>query len=142
MADDVIVINEVSRRFKNVTALDKLSFSVGRGGVTVLLGPNGAGKTTALRIITGALPPDAGTVEVFGVDPVAEGESVRSRCGVVPATPEFYERLTARENLRFAAQIFGLGDAAPIQAAAERFGIHPALDQPVGGFSTGMKARL
>jgi ABC-2 type transport system ATP-binding protein len=112
------------------------------GSVTVLLGPNGAGKTTAVRAITGALKLDAGTVKVFGRDPASDGEHVRSNTGVVYAKPAFYERLTGRENLAFASDLYQLGPLAPIDASAARFGILESLDLPVGGYSTGMKARL
>jgi ABC-2 type transport system ATP-binding protein len=138
----VVELDGVARSFKRAIALDHLSFRVEGGGVTVLLGPNGAGKTTALRMITGALAPDAGTVRVFERDPATDGEYVRQRCGVVPATPEFYDRLSGWENLRFAASIYSIGPDAPIEAAAERFGIQEALALPVAGYSTGMKARL
>lgn len=138
----VVVLDGVVRRFGPVTALADLSFEAQRGGVTVLLGPNGAGKTTALRMITGALEPERGSVRVFDLDPASDGETIRQRAGVVPATPEFYDRLTGRENLRFAADVYSLDRDAPIEASADRFGIADALDLPVGGYSTGMKARL
>jgi ABC-2 type transport system ATP-binding protein len=140
-AAPVVELHGVSRSFKQVMALSDLTFDVVTGGVTVLLGPNGAGKTTALRMITGALQPETGSVRVFGLDPKDDGETVRQRCGVVPATPQFYDRLTGFENLRFAAQIYSVGEAA-IAPSAERFGIEDALSLPVSGYSTGMKARL
>src|SRR5688572_31802908 len=116
--------------------------SVPKGTVTVLLGPNGAGKTTAIRLITGALRPQAGNIRVFGVDPLEQGEAVRQRCGVVAAKPALYDRLTGRDNLRYAAELFGLGRDAPIEESAARFGIDRSLDLRVGGYSTGMKTRL
>lgn len=137
----VVQIEGVSRSFKKVTALSDLSFTVWSGGVTVLLGPNGAGKTTALRMVTGALEPENGSVRVFGLDPKTDGATVRQRCGVVPATPQFYDRLTGGENLRFAAQIYSCEESS-IEPSAIRFGIEDALDLPVAGYSTGMKARL
>jgi ABC-2 type transport system ATP-binding protein len=113
------------------------------GSITVLVGPNGAGKTTSLRVVTGALAPDAGTVRVFGLEPSGpDGEQVRRRCGVVAAKPALYDRLTGRDNLRYAAELFGLGRDAPVDEAAARFGIEASLDLRVGGYSTGMKTRL
>jgi ABC-2 type transport system ATP-binding protein len=141
-AETIVEVAHARRAFGGIVALDDFNLTVPKGTVTVLLGPNGAGKTTAVRIVTGALGLDSGSVRVFGLDAVDEGESVRSRCGVVSAKPALYERLSGRDNLRYAADLFGLGDAAPIDDAAKRFGIEHALELRVGGYSTGMKTRL
>ena len=142
----VVDLRGVSRRFGTVDALLDLDLSVPSGTITVLLGPNGAGKTTATRIITGALEPHHGEVRVFGLDPATHGEEVRRRCGVVSAKPALYDRLTGHANLAYSAELYGLGRGPGvdqrIHAAATRFGIEHALDQQVGGFSTGMKTRL
>lgn len=138
----VVQLDGVRRSFGGVVALDGLSLHVPAGTVTVLLGPNGAGKTTAVRMITGALPPEAGTVRVFGLDPGEDGETVRRRCGVVSAKSALYDRLSGYDNLRYAAELHGLGPTAPIEAAAARFGIDDALGLRVAGYSTGMKTRL
>jgi ABC-2 type transport system ATP-binding protein len=134
----------VSRRFGLLVALADLTLTVPRGSITVLVGPNGAGKTTALRLITGALAADGGRTRVFGLDPTgSDGEWVRRRCGVVAAKPALYDRLSGRDNLRYAAELFGLPEPeGPLGAAAARFGIEGALDLKVGGYSTGMKTRL
>ncbi|HEX3328022.1 MAG TPA: ABC transporter ATP-binding protein [Actinomycetota bacterium] len=141
-SENIVELEGVRRSFSETVALSDLSFCVERGTVTVLLGPNGAGKTTALRMVTGALAPEDGTIRVFGLDPASDGEEVRARCGVVPATPAFYERLTGRDNLEFAARMYGLDSNASIDAAAERFGIDYALDSSARSYSTGMKTRL
>jgi ABC-2 type transport system ATP-binding protein len=139
----VVDLAGVSYRFRTGKGLADLDLSVPGGSITVLVGPNGAGKTTALRVVTGALSPQAGTVRVFGLEPSGgDGESVRRRCGVVAAKPALYDRLSGRDNLRFAAELFGLGRDAPIDAIAARFGIDRSLDLRVGGYSTGMKTRL
>jgi len=138
----VVRLEHVRRTFGAVVGLDDLSLAAPKGSVTVLLGPNGSGKTTAVRTITGALRPDAGRVEVFGVDPNVDGEAVRRGCGVVSAKPALYDRLSGRDNLRYAAELWRMGDEAPIDASAARFGIDDALDLRVGGYSTGMKTRL
>jgi ABC-2 type transport system ATP-binding protein len=141
-----IEITGVSRSFGPNRALQGLDLQVPPERVTVLLGPNGAGKTTAIRMITGALSPDAGSVRVFGLDPGVDGEEVRRRCGVVSAKPSLYDRLSGWDNLAYSAELYGLGrgqDAKrAIQGAAERFGIDHALAQQAGGYSTGMKTRL
>jgi ABC-type multidrug transport system ATPase subunit len=140
----VVDMRDVTRHFGAVKALTNLFIAVPEGRITVLLGPNGAGKTTAIRMITGALSPETGTVRVFGLDPGEDGEAVRTRCGVVSAKPALYDRLSGRANLSYAAELYGMGRGADdkIRAAAARFGIEHALDQQVGGYSTGMKTRL
>ncbi|HJV08339.1 MAG TPA: ABC transporter ATP-binding protein [Acidimicrobiales bacterium] len=139
----VVDLAGVVYRFASGTGLVDLDLAVPGGSITVLVGPNGAGKTTALRVITGALQPHAGAARVFGLDPAGpDGEAVRRRCGVVAAKPALYDRLTGRDNLRYAAELFGLGRDAPVEASAARFGIDRSLDLRVGGYSTGMKTRL
>jgi ABC-2 type transport system ATP-binding protein len=143
MADSVVSLRNVSRSFGDVVALDSFNLEVPAGTIAMLLGPNGAGKTTAVRLVTGAMPANAGALRIFGVDPVTEGESVRRRCGVVPARPALYDRLSGYENLRYAALLWEVDDVdGAIQSAAKRFAIVDALSQRVGGYSTGMKARL
>jgi ABC-2 type transport system ATP-binding protein len=140
----VIEVRHVAKNFGPVPALSDLNLFVPRGRITVLLGPNGAGKTTAIRVVTGAIEPDHGHVRTFGCDPARFGEDVRRRCGVVSAKPALYDRLSGWDNLGYSAELYGLGRnaGARIRAAAGRFGIADALDQKVGGYSTGMKTRL
>ncbi len=143
MADSVVSLRSVSRSFGDVVALDQFNLEVPQGTIAMLLGPNGAGKTTAVRLVTGAMPADGGELRIFGVDPVTDGQSVRRRCGVVPARPALYDRLSGYENLRYAALLWDVDDVeGAIHTAATRFAIVDALKQRVGGYSTGMKARL
>lgn len=135
----------ISKSFNDVSALADLDVIAPDGQITVLLGPNGAGKTTAIRVVTGAMTPDGGTVRTLGLDPDADGEEVRHDCGVVSAKPALYDRLTGTDNLRYAAELHGVDKRIideRIRAAAGRFDIHHALDSQVGGYSTGMKTRL
>lgn len=144
--EPVIRARGVVRSFGDTRAVDGLDLEIGPGSVTVLLGPNGAGKTTVVRLLTGALAPDAGRITVFGMEPGGpDGSEVRRRCGVVPARPALYDRLSGADNLRYAGELFAVGGdvlAQRIEAAAARFGIEHALDQRVGAYSTGMRARL
>ncbi len=145
--DLIVDVKNVHRSFGDVHALNDLTIQVPRGSISVLLGPNGAGKTTAIRMITGALGPDHGTSRIFGLDPTSrDGEEVRRRCGVVSAKPSLYDRLSGWDNLRYSAELYGLGKGSAadtaIRNAAAKFAIEHALDQEVGGYSTGMKTRL
>jgi len=136
-----IHLRGVSRSFGKIRAVSDLTIDVPNGSVAVLLGPNGAGKTTTVRLITGSLRADAGTIQVHGLDPIADGDAIRQRCGVVPPKPALYDRLTGRNNLEYSAMIW---DAPPeaIDEAAARFGIDHALHLKVAGYSTGMRTRL
>ncbi|MDQ3518892.1 MAG: ABC transporter ATP-binding protein, partial [Gemmatimonadota bacterium] len=103
IAEPVIATHELSCRFGDIIAVDRLTMEVNRGEVFGFLGHNGAGKTTTVRLLNGILAPSEGIARVFGRDPVREGSEVRKRTGVLPETPALDERLTARENL----QVFG-----------------------------------
>jgi ABC-2 type transport system ATP-binding protein len=142
MPDPAITFTRVGRRFGAIEAVRDLDLSIAAGSVAVLLGPNGAGKTTTVRLATGALQADSGTIKVLDLDPRVDGNDIRRLTGVVPPKAAFYDRLTGQENLEFAAKLWELGPKAPIAEAAERFGISAALDQEVGGYSTGMRTRL
>ncbi|HEX9775756.1 MAG TPA: ABC transporter ATP-binding protein [Actinomycetota bacterium] len=142
MPENVVELTSVSRSFGRVRALVDFSLAVPRGTITALLGPNGAGKTTTVRVITGGLRPDGGTVRAFGADPEIDGEMIRGRCGVVSAKPALYDRLSGWDNLLYSARLYGVEDTADIRGAAARFGIDHALDLNVGTYSTGMKTRL
>ena len=142
-----VALAGVRRAFGDVVAVNDLTFDVPRGTVTVLLGPNGAGKTTVVRLVTGALRADSGHVTTLGLEPARDddGTEVRRLCGVVPARPALYDRLTGHDNLQYAAALFEVDRRRAnerIADAAERFGITHALEQRVGGYSTGMRARL
>lgn len=136
-----IHLNGVSRNFGQIRAVDRLTIDVPRGSVAVLLGPNGAGKTTTVRLVTGSLRPDAGTISVLGLDPMVDGDEIRRRSGVVPPKPALYDRLTGLNNLQYAADIWDAPHSA-IDDAAARFGIDHALHMKVAGYSTGMRTRL
>jgi ABC-2 type transport system ATP-binding protein len=142
-----VALTGVRRSFGSVLAVDDLTFEVPRGTVTVLLGPNGAGKTTVVRLVTGALHTHGGNVRTLGLDPEIDeqGTEVRRRCGVVPARPALYDRLSGFDNLAYAASLFQVPPKLideRIMEAASRFEIADALDLKVGGYSTGMRARL
>jgi len=110
-----IQFSRVSKSFGPVDALRQLDFEAPYGSITVLLGPNGAGKTTTVRLTTGALNADAGSISVLDLDPATGGTEIRSRCGIVPPKPAFYDELSGWDNLQFAARIFDASDAAALE---------------------------
>lgn len=152
MAEAVIQLDEVSRVFpprkrreSSVRALDGLSLTVRPGEVLGLLGHNGAGKTTVVRLIAGLLSPTSGRVRVAGLDPMADGTALRRRLGVLPTSAFLDSRLTARQNLTFAAEMFDVPrDAvgARIEDLLARFELTTRADDKVEGFSAGMRQRL
>lgn len=101
---------EVTKRFGSMTAVDGVSFDIGSGEVVGLLGANGAGKTTSIRMLLGLEAPTSGRVELFGTSP--DRQSV-SRVGYVPQGLGLYTDLTARENMRFQAGVYGFEPGAP-----------------------------
>ena len=94
-----LVVEDLVKRYGEVVAVDRLTFSVERGEIYGLLGPNGAGKTTTLEIVEGLLPPDSGRVSVLGLDVATRGREVKARVGVQLQASSYYEYLTLQEIL-------------------------------------------
>ena len=135
----------LTRRFGDVTALEDVTFSIPAGQVVGLLGHNGAGKTTTIRLLNGLLSPSAGSARTLGRDPWADGPAVRARSGVLTETPSLDERMTAREALRFWAELWSVPReeiTARIDGLLERFDLTDRADDRVGGYSRGMRQRL
>ena len=142
---DGIVTEGLTRLFPGGVGLADLSLEVASGEVLALLGPNGAGKTTTVRLLNGVLRPDRGHARVLGLDPTTDGEALRRRTGVLTEHAGLDDRLTARENLHYAARIRGLRGPqieARISELLARFGMAERADQAVRGASTGQRKRL
>lgn len=145
MASQAVECRGLSRRFGNRLAVSDLDFTVPGGSVFGFLGPNGAGKTTTVRMMVGMLRPSAGEVRVLGLDPISEGDAVRSRCGVMLDNVGLYDRLSAIQNLEFAARIAPMdsrGRRDRIEAALRRVDLWDRRDDHVSGFSKGMRQKL
>ncbi len=142
-----IRVEGLARRFGARVAVEGLTFEVHPGEVFGLLGPNGAGKTTTVRMLAGLLAPSEGTALVCGERLPLEGDgsALRRKVGLLTEQPGLYERLTARENLSFFARLYELNlDEAWVRGKAglARFGLAGREDEPVGGFSKGMRQKL
>ncbi|HOL36235.1 MAG: ATP-binding cassette domain-containing protein [Proteobacteria bacterium] len=132
------------RNARRVQALDGLGFEAADGRITALLGPNGAGKTTALRAVAALVQPDAGRIEVDGIDVARQPRAALARMGVLSDARGLYPRLTARENIVYYGRLQGLA-AAAAAARAEQLAtlleMRPLLDRRTEGFSQGERMK-
>lgn len=136
-----IYVSGLGKRFGIRWVLRGVSLVVRPGEAVGLLGSNGSGKSTLLRILGTLLNPNAGTGSVNGLDIVRDASSVRGQIGYLAHTPGLYDDLTARENLRFAADMLGLPYAA-VETSLARVGLASVAGDRVRGFSAGMQRRL
>jgi len=140
-----IEVQNLTKRYEDVTAVNHINFEVKKGEIFGFLGPNGAGKTTTIRILTGLLKPDEGKAFVVGYD-VAKNPIEAKQCiGVVPEVSNAYIDLTAWENLTLIGKLYGV-PAQKLQENATKllkeFGLYKVKDKLVRGFSKGMKQKL
>lgn len=145
MPEPVIALVEMTKRFKDLTAVDSLSLEVAPAEIFGLLGPNGSGKTTTLNVISGLSKPTSGQIHVLGHDVVVDSRAVRRLLGVVPQETALYEELSADTNLRFHADLFNVPRAVVQHRMDELLELVQLVDRRkdrVGSFSGGMKRRL
>ena len=138
-------VEQLSKRFGSRTAVDAISFGIGRGETVGLLGPNGAGKTTTIAMISGISKPDGGEVRLDGVSVVRDADALKRRVGLVPQDLALYEELSAWANLQLFGGLYGLGARQLRQraeAALALVGLADRSGERVGSFSGGMKRRL
>lgn len=135
-------IERVSRRFGDVTAVDELTLTLGRGEIMGFLGANGAGKTTTIKMLLGLIRPDSGKIEVMGGDP--SDAKVRAKIGYMPEIAYYYPYLNARELLTFYGGLCGM-DAKTIRVRADELlvtvGLADAASRPLKSYSKGMLQR-
>jgi ABC-2 type transport system ATP-binding protein len=141
----VIHVSQLTKNYGPVCALDRISFDVAEGQVIGFLGPNGAGKTTTLRILTGFLPGDSGTVTVAGHDVARDSVAVRKAIGYLPEGVPLYPEMRVVEFLRFRARLKGIARrdrAREIDAALEATQIDPVRRRIIGTLSKGYRQRV
>ena len=144
-ADAAIVIDGVTKRFGDDTAVDGISLTVRHGTILGIIGPSGSGKTTTIRLLTGALAPTDGQVRVLGEDPRIFLRQTRERIGYMPQQFTLYPDLTARENVDFVASLFGMLWRTRYRRTREVLqlvGLWDARGRRAGRLSGGMQRRL
>ena len=143
--DRLLEIEELTKRFGPITAVEGVSFSVARGEVLGFLGPNGAGKTTTMRMVTGYLPPSSGTARVCGFDVGRQPIEVKRRIGYLPEGAPAYGDMTPLGLLGFVADLRNLKGARRkerIDAVVERLALGSVLHRPIETLSKGFKRRV
>jgi ABC-2 type transport system ATP-binding protein len=155
-AAPIIVVDKLTKRYKkaDTNAVDGVSFSVQPGEFFALLGPNGAGKTTTISVLTTTLAPTSGQVTIAGHDIEQQASAVRRQVGIIFQNPSLDLNLTAEENVRFHALLYGLHPFRPtfstmprsyqqqVRELASILGIEAMLFKPIKTFSGGMKRKL
>jgi ABC-2 type transport system ATP-binding protein len=136
-----IQVRELTRDYNGLRAVDGITFTVESGEIFGFLGPNGAGKTTTIKVLTGQLRPTSGTAQVAGYDVVKERQQLKPRIGVVFECQNLYERLSARDNLVFAARLYGVPRGRVDQVLAQ-VGLTGRARDRIKKYSNGMKQRL
>jgi sodium transport system ATP-binding protein len=141
----MIEVRNLSKSFGNVVAVDKISFTAPNGQITGLLGPNGAGKTTTIRMIGSLVEIGGGTASVDGFDVARAPDSARRACGILTDARGLYTRLTARENIRYYAELHGI-DASRSEATIAKFvnwlDMAGIIDRRTDGFSQGERMKV
>jgi ABC-2 type transport system ATP-binding protein len=141
----MIEASGLGKRFKALTAVHDLSFSVGDGEIFGILGPNGAGKTTTVRMLSGLIAPTTGTARIGGMELAHDAQRIRAVTGVLTESPGLHDKLTARQNLGYYGRLYGLR-GANLRRAVDRYlgvvGLLEAGDRRVAGFSKGMRQKV
>jgi ABC-2 type transport system ATP-binding protein len=140
-ADSAVVVEGLRKTYKSTIALDGLSFTIPSGKVTGFLGPNGAGKTTTFRSLLGLTTPDAGSMQVLGMDVGSQLPNIVPRLGAIVEEPGLIKGLSGRDNLRVAAHTLGRGHEK-IDELLAFAGLAADARRRIDGYSKGMRQRL
>lgn len=141
----MIELKNLSKRYGNILAVNRLNLSVSKGEVFGFIGPNGAGKTTTIRMMGGVLAPTEGSVIICGINMADDPENAKKKTGFIPDRPFLYEKLTGMEFLRFTADLYGLSEETFYEKSEKllkMFSIYDWSDELIESYSHGMKQRL
>jgi ABC-2 type transport system ATP-binding protein len=136
-----IEVKDLTRDYNGLRAVDEITFDVDQGEIFGYLGPNGAGKTTTIRMLTGQLRPTSGSASVMGCDVVNERGALKPQIGVVFDSQNLYERMSARDNLKFYARLYRV-DKSRVEVVLEQVGLTRRAGDKLSEYSNGMKQRL
>ena len=145
MAEPVLEVRGLTRRFGDFTAVSELTFEVEKGEIFGFLGPNGAGKSTTIRMLCGVLAPSAGEARALGLDLFTEADQVRGRMGYMSQKSSLLTDLTVAENLAFFGGLYGLEGqrlASEVELRLRRMQVWEQRDLPVAALSTGERQRV
>jgi ABC-2 type transport system ATP-binding protein len=141
----MIRIEDLTKRYDQLTAVNRLSLEVDAGEVFAFLGPNGAGKTTTIKVLTGLLKPTEGRAFIGGHDIQADHLEAKRLIGYIPDHPYLYEKLSGRDFLRFVGDLFGVSPQRQEEKLEEHFslfGLLEAADDLIENYSHGMRQKL
>ena len=141
----MIELSNLTKRYGNLLAVNRLNLFIPRGEIFGFIGPNGAGKTTTIRMMGGVLAPTEGSILIDGISMAEEPEKAKQRIGFIPDRPFLYEKLTGMEFMRFSADMYGVKERAFSEKSAsllEMFSLSSWTDELIEAYSHGMKQRL
>lgn len=138
----MIEVENVSKLFGNFRAVDGISFSIQTGEIVGLLGPNGAGKTTTMRMISGFLEPDSGTVKIDGLDVLKNPVETKRKIGYMPESAPMYSDMIVADYLKYIAEIENQNPAEKCRELAEVCGLKEVMHKNIGELSRGNRQRV
>jgi len=141
----MIQVERLTKRYSNVTAVEDLTFSVGRGEIVGFLGPNGAGKSTTMRMLACYMPATSGSARVAGFDVCEQADEVRARIGYMPESNPLYLEMRVREYLKFRARLKELGTARSrerVDTVLDQCGLADVSRKVIGQLSKGYRQRV
>src|SRR5690242_12546377 len=145
MSSAAILVRSLKKSYGSVAAVNGVDLEVPRGSFFGFLGPNGAGKSTTIRMLTGLIPADSGSIEILGLRLPEDETQIKTRIGLVPDESLLFDRLTGAEFLEFVGRMYGLARPVAMERARELLELFELADQPrklIAEYSKGMRKRV